>query len=76
METHIFSQTSSNLQNINLPSTQPQNEVEGGLFLNVVVGKSATVFQLLPSEDQPLLVRGNPLLILEFNNYIREQAVK
>ena len=41
-----------------------QDEMESRVFLDVVVGESATVLQLLPGEYQPLLVRGNPLLIL------------
>jgi hypothetical protein len=33
--------------------------VQGGFLLDVVVGQSATIFQLLASEDQPLLIRRN-----------------
>jgi len=39
--------------------------MESGLLLDVVVAESATILELLPSEDQPLLVRGNPLLVLD-----------
>jgi hypothetical protein len=39
--------------------------VKGGLLLDVVVGKSAAVLQLLASEDQALLVRRNALLVLD-----------
>ena len=39
--------------------------MERGLLLNVVVGESTTVFQLLSSEDETLLVRGNTLLVLD-----------
>jgi hypothetical protein len=35
------------------------------LFLNVVVGQSPAVLQLLASKDQPLLIRGDPLLVLK-----------
>ena len=35
---------------------QPKNEVKGRLLLDVVVGESAAIFQLLPSKDQTLLV--------------------
>ena len=38
--------------------------MEGGLLLDVVVAKSATILQLLAGEDQPLLVWGNAFLIL------------
>ena len=40
-------------------STQTQHQVKGGLLLDVVVSKSATILQLLASEDESLLVRGN-----------------
>ena len=47
------------------PSAEPEDEVEGALLLNVVVGESAPVLQLLPGEDEPLLVRGDTLLVLK-----------
>merc|ERR1719223_1781787 len=48
-----------------LTSTEKtENEVEGGLLLDVVVRKSTPIFELLPGEDQTLLVRGNTLLVL------------
>jgi hypothetical protein len=34
--------------------------VERGLLLDVVVGESAAILQLLTGEDQTLLVRRNP----------------
>lgn len=37
--------------------------MKGGLLLDVVVRKSAAVLELLASEDQTLLVRGNSLLV-------------
>jgi hypothetical protein len=40
-------------------TAQAQHKVQGTLLLNVVIGQSATVLQLLTSEDQALLVRGN-----------------
>jgi len=39
--------------------------VEGALLLDVVVRKSAAILQLLASEDKPLLVRGDALLVLD-----------
>ena len=38
--------------------------MEGALLLDVVIGESSSVLQLLASEDQPLLVGGDSLLIL------------
>ena len=45
--------------------TQAENQVEGGLLLDVVVGESTPVLQLFAGEDQSLLIRRNPLLILD-----------
>merc|ERR1711992_292104 len=39
--------------------------MEGALLLDVVVGKSPSVLQLLASKDQPLLVWGNAFLVLD-----------
>ena len=39
--------------------------MEGGLFLDVVVLESATVLELLSSEDESLLVWGNTFFILD-----------
>jgi hypothetical protein len=38
--------------------------VQGGLLLNIVIGKRAPVIELLAGEDEALLVRRNPLLVL------------
>ena len=50
----------------NLVSTpQSENQVEGALFLNVVVREGSSILQLLSSKDQPLLVWGDALLVLD-----------
>ncbi|KAM0883050.1 hypothetical protein ACQ4PT_031880 [Festuca glaucescens] len=64
-----------NLQSDGLPSqgldedlhttTEAQNQVEGGLLLDVVVSEGPAVLQLLASEDEALLVRGDALLVLD-----------
>ena len=46
-------------------SPQPENQVEGGLLLDVVVRQGPAILKLLSSEDQPLLIRGNTLLVLQ-----------
>jgi len=46
-------------------SSEPEHEMKGGLLLDVVVGESPAILELLPGEDQPLLVWGNPLLVLD-----------
>ena len=44
-------------------ATKTEDEVKGRLFLDVVVGKGATVLELLASEDQSLLVGWDSLLV-------------
>jgi len=39
--------------------------VKGRLLLDVVVGESPAILQLLASEDQPLLIWGDTLLVLD-----------
>ena len=46
-------------------TSQAQDQVEGGLLLDVVIRKGAAILQLLASKDQALLVRWDPLLILD-----------
>jgi len=46
-------------------STQAQHQVEGGLFLDVVIGKCTSVLKLLTSEDKSLLVWRDALLVLD-----------
>merc|ERR1712198_377059 len=47
-------------------SSQAEDKVEGRLLLDVVVGKSATILELLASEDQTLLVGRDALFVLDF----------
>merc|ERR1712173_85592 len=46
-------------------SSQSEHKMEGALLLDVVVGESPSVLQLLASEDQPLLIWGDSLLVLD-----------
>merc|ERR1711974_460645 len=45
-------------------SPESEHKMEGALLLDVVVGESSSVLQLLASEDQSLLIWGNAFLIL------------
>jgi len=47
-------------------TTQTQDEMKGGLLLDVVIRKSAAVLKLLPGENQALLIGWDALLILNF----------
>lgn len=49
---------------LRLTASKPQNEVKRGLLLDIVVRESPSVLQLLAGEDQTLLVRRDPFLIL------------
>uniref|UniRef100_A0A453SVA8 Uncharacterized protein n=1 Tax=Aegilops tauschii subsp. strangulata TaxID=200361 RepID=A0A453SVA8_AEGTS len=53
-----------------LATTQTEHQVKGGLLLDVVVRKGATILKLLASEDETLLVRGNALLVLDLGLHI------
>ena len=46
-------------------SSKTEDKVKSGLLLDVVVGEGPSVLKLLASEDQPLLVRGDALLVLK-----------
>ncbi|CAL9775797.1 unnamed protein product [Musa acuminata subsp. burmannicoides] len=47
------------------PSPESQHQMERRLLLDVVISKSAAVLELLPGEDEPLLVRRDALLVLD-----------
>ena len=51
-------------------AAEAEHEVEGRLLLDVVVREGATVLQLLPGEDEALLVRGDALLVLDLGLHI------
>ena len=46
-------------------SAESEDQVDGGLFLDVVVGEGSAIVQLLAGEDQSLLVPWDSLLILD-----------
>merc|ERR1711907_774619 len=41
--------------------------MEGRFLLDVVIGEGSTVFELLTSEDQSLLIRGDTFLVLDLS---------
>merc|ERR1711974_323658 len=51
-------------------SSESENQMKGGLLLEVVVGESSSVFQLLAGEDQSLLIRWNAFLILNLGLHV------
>ena len=44
---------------------QSGDEIQSGLILDVVVTEGTSVLELLPGEDEPLLVRWDSLLVLK-----------
>jgi hypothetical protein len=46
-------------------TAQTQHQVEGGLLLDVVVAQRAAILELLAREDKALLIRRDPLLVLD-----------
>ena len=48
-------------------TTEAQDKVEGGLLLDVIVSKGAAIVELLPCEDEALLVRRDAFLVLDLS---------
>merc|ERR1712056_31010 len=48
-------------------SAETQDQVQGALLLDVVVGESPSVLELVTGEDKPLLVRRDALLVLDLS---------
>ena len=51
-------------------TAETEDEVESRLFLDVVVRKRTAVLELLACEDEPLLVRRDPLLVLDLSFHV------
>jgi hypothetical protein len=59
---HLFAVVlgSKSLQGrFNDTTTETEDQVQGGLLLDVVVGQSAAILELLTSKDETLLIRRN-----------------
>jgi len=46
-------------------SSQSEHKMEGGLLLDVVVREGPPILELLSSKDEPLLIWGDSLLVLD-----------
>ena len=51
-------------------SSESQDEMESGFLLDVVVGESSSILELLTSEDESLLIWRNTFLILDLGFHI------
>ena len=73
-----FFSTSSNSQLSTLAAAQAEDEVEGALLLDVVVGEGAFILKVLSGKDQALLVRRDALpvqdLCLDVLHAVRARA--
>jgi len=52
-------------------TSESEDQVEGRLLLDVVIGQSAAILKLLSGKNQSLLVWWDPLLILKCNKTLR-----
>lgn len=50
--------------NLAVSSSQTQDQMKRGFFLNVVITQSASIFQLFASKNEALLIRWNAFLVL------------
>merc|ERR1712151_1388029 len=53
------------MDSFSVSTSESENQVKGGLLLDVVVRKSSTILELLTSEDKSLLVWWDTLLVLD-----------
>merc|ERR1712244_18012 len=51
-------------------STETENKMESTLLLDVIVREGSSIFQLFAGKDQPLLVWGDSLLVLDLSLHI------
>jgi len=57
-------------------ATEPEDQVEGALLLDVVVRKGSAVLQLLSGKDESLLVWGDTLLVLDLSFDILDRVAR
>ena len=55
-----------NLDGTHTSASESENQMEGRLLLDVVVGKGSSILKLFTSEDESLLIWWDALLILNF----------
>ena len=54
-------------------AAEAEHKVERRLLLDVVVGQSAAFLQLLPGEDQPLLIRRDPYMTNIYSAQVQQK---
>ena len=79
MEEEVFSMRSAVIQlrvhkstrrGSSVSTTKSEDQVEGGLLLDVVVGESAAILELLAGEDESLLIGRDAFLILDLGLHV------
>ncbi|KAK9102960.1 hypothetical protein Sjap_020214 [Stephania japonica] len=50
-----------------MTTTKTENKVQSRLLLNVIISECPTILKLFPSKDEPLLIRGDSLLVLNLS---------
>merc|ERR1712142_161470 len=55
------------LEHTLLPTTKSQHQMKSGLFLDVVIRQSPSIFQLFSSKDQTLLVWWDTFFVLDLS---------
>ena len=51
-------------------TSETEDQMEGRLLLDVVIGKSSTIFKLLAGEDKTLLIGRDTFLVLNLLLYV------
>jgi len=63
-------------ENLHGTTSKSEDKMKGRLFLNIVVRKCSTIFQLLSSEDQSLLLGRNSFFVLDFSLDIGDGVIR
>ena len=53
-------------------TSEAKDKMQSALLLDIVIGECTAIFQLLPCEDQALLIRRNPFFVLTIKNTMPE----
>ena len=62
------------LATVLLTAAESKDEVQGGLFLNVVIAERSAILKLLSSKNQSLLIGRDAFLVLDLLLYILDRV--
>jgi len=63
-------------ENLHGTTTKTEDEMEGGLLLNVIIRERSSILKLLSREDQSLLLRWDALLVLDLGLHVLNRVVR